>query len=76
MLQEVARGGGPPAEIVTQMGDLIDGYIELAAMEFGKDASVVAFPAGLRRAKRYVEGGVSGLLGVGLLGLLGVGLLR
>lgn len=34
------------------MNDMIEGYIELAAVAAPKDADHMAFPAGLRRSKQ------------------------
>ncbi len=53
VLRLVAAHSPASAAIVRQMGELIDGYIELAATDAPrKDAEEMAFPAALRRSRQ------------------------
>lgn len=53
ILRRVAAASPASREIVGQMSELIEGYIELAAVPPpSKDADSMPFPAGLRRSKQ------------------------
>ena len=53
VLERVAAHSPASAAVVREMGDLIDGYIELAATPPpSKDAEEMAFPGALRRSRQ------------------------
>ncbi len=53
VLRRVAAASPACKAVVREMGELVDGYIELAAVPApSKDADEMAFPGGLRRSRQ------------------------
>ena len=52
VLARVAARSAAAKAVVAEMGELTDGYIELAAVPADKAADEMAFPAGLRRSRQ------------------------